>query len=278
MGYMHINNLYKDQTILLFRECYAMEKVHGTSAHIYYHDRKVTFFSGGAPHPEFMALFNINQLEQDMFLRFGDMTVTIYGEAYGGKMQSMKETYGDKLKFVAFEVEINDKFVHVPVAEQICIGLGLDFVDYARVGTTLDELDAERDKPSTIALRLGLGEKQREGVVLRPLEEMTLNNGARVICKHKRPDFCETRTQREVRVEDMEVLREATAIAEEWVTANRLDHVLDKLGVCTIEQTGTVIKAMLEDVIREGAGEIVMSKEASTAISHKTKQLFHGRL
>ncbi len=29
MGYMHIDNLYKDQTILMFRECYALEKIHG---------------------------------------------------------------------------------------------------------------------------------------------------------------------------------------------------------------------------------------------------------
>ncbi len=34
MGYLHIDNLYKNQTIRLFRECYALEKVHGTSAHV----------------------------------------------------------------------------------------------------------------------------------------------------------------------------------------------------------------------------------------------------
>ena len=29
MGYIHIGNLYKDQEILLFKECYALEKIHG---------------------------------------------------------------------------------------------------------------------------------------------------------------------------------------------------------------------------------------------------------
>lgn len=29
MGYLKINNLYKEQTILLFKECYALEKIHG---------------------------------------------------------------------------------------------------------------------------------------------------------------------------------------------------------------------------------------------------------
>ena len=29
MGYQHIDNLYKNQSILMFRECYALEKIHG---------------------------------------------------------------------------------------------------------------------------------------------------------------------------------------------------------------------------------------------------------
>lgn len=34
MGYQHIPNLYKEQAILAQSECYALEKIHGTSAHI----------------------------------------------------------------------------------------------------------------------------------------------------------------------------------------------------------------------------------------------------
>jgi hypothetical protein len=29
MGYRHIENLYKNKMILMFKECYAMEKIHG---------------------------------------------------------------------------------------------------------------------------------------------------------------------------------------------------------------------------------------------------------
>lgn len=35
MGYMHIDNLYKDARVLSFKHVYALEKIHGTSAHIY---------------------------------------------------------------------------------------------------------------------------------------------------------------------------------------------------------------------------------------------------
>ena len=34
MSYLHIQNLYKDPRILMLREVYALEKIHGTSAHI----------------------------------------------------------------------------------------------------------------------------------------------------------------------------------------------------------------------------------------------------
>ena len=40
MGYRHIDNLYKDQRILLFRECFALEKIHGTSAHVSWTEAK----------------------------------------------------------------------------------------------------------------------------------------------------------------------------------------------------------------------------------------------
>ena len=34
MAYLHIDNLYKNQEILMFKECYALEKIHGTSGTI----------------------------------------------------------------------------------------------------------------------------------------------------------------------------------------------------------------------------------------------------
>ena len=47
MGYLHIPNLYKAQEILMFKRCYALEKIHGTSAHIAWDGNHIRFFSGG---------------------------------------------------------------------------------------------------------------------------------------------------------------------------------------------------------------------------------------
>jgi len=288
MGYLHINNLYKDQTILMFREAYALEKIHGTSAHltVEYVPCKskwdVRFFSGGESHDRFVGLFSQGDLEfRAGQLGIMDKPVTFYGEAYGGKQQGMSATYGKDLKFIVFDVKVGEHWLDVPKAELLAHAMGLEFVSYQRIATTIAEMDAQRDLPSVQAKRNGIVEdKLREGVVLRPIVEVTLNNGSRVIAKHKRDEFRETATPRVV--DDpakLKLLEDAKLVAEEWVTHMRLTHVLDKLPEATdMKYVPQVIAAMTEDVLREGAGEIVDSKEVRKAISSKAVELFKNLL
>src|SRR5271166_1465433 len=103
MGYLHIDNLYRNQDILLFKECYATEKVHGTSVHLSWNNGKLGFFAGGEKYERFIMLFNHADLEEK-FKALGWLNkCIIYGEAYGGSQQGMKKTYGDKLQFIAFD-------------------------------------------------------------------------------------------------------------------------------------------------------------------------------
>jgi hypothetical protein len=108
---------------------------------------------------------------------------------------------------------------------------------------------------------------------------MRVNNGDRVISKHKGAEFAETKTHRDVDPDKLKVLTEANEIAEEWVTAMRLEHVLDKLpNVVDMSSMPVVIKAMVEDVYREGKGEFVESKSVEIAIGRKTAIMFKKRL
>lgn len=281
MGYMHIDNLSKNQTLLLFKECYALEKIHGTSAHIKWKSPNITFFSGGAPHAAFVAMFDVEALKAK-FAELSLEDVTVYGELYGGKMQGMKSTYGDKLRFVAFDVQISDCWLNVEKAHAFVQQMGLEFVAYNRVTTDISVLDAQRDLPSRQAVRNGIVEpKDAEGVVLRPIIELVDNRGARVIAKHKRPEFSERNSKKDTSVDPgkAEVLKHAEAIAEEWVTPMRLQHVLDKIrGVLgrsvDMQDTRQVIEAMVEDVTREAGDEIVISREAVRAIGTATGRLF----
>jgi len=276
MGYLHIENLYKNTEIMLFKECYALEKIHGTSANIKFKDNKVSLHPGGCGYDAFKSLFNIEHLTKK-FKELFNCDVTVFGEAFGGKIQGMSGTYGKELNFIVFEVRVGTTWLDVPNAENVAHKLGLEFVDYCKIPANLESIDKERTKPSSWAIKKGIKDKKREGVVLRPLIELTKNDSSRIIVKHKNEDFIETRTMREVDPTRLKVLEEAKAIAEEWVTPRRLEHVLDKLGnIKDITKTGTVIKAMIEDVLREAKGEIVESKEAITAIGKKTASLYKG--
>lgn len=279
MGYMHINNLYKDQRILAFRRCYALEKVHGTSAHIAWNGVSLRFFSGGESHDAFVKIFDSEALEL-AFRSLGHDQVTVFGEAYGGKCQGMRETYGGQLRFIGFDVQIGEHWLAVPDMVQVIEGLGLEVVPWREVSTDLAELDAERDRPSEVAARRGITvARQREGVVLRPPFEVRTNNGERIMAKHKGEKFEERATpQKVVDPSKLAVLTEAGAIATEWVTPMRLTHVLDKLPGADITKTPQVIAAMVEDVYREAKGEIVESKEVRAAIGKRTADLFKQRL
>jgi hypothetical protein len=210
---------------------------------------------------------------------FGSSEAIIFGEAYGGSCQKMKATYGDQLKFIVFDVKLNDMWVDVPTMDAIATSLELEVVPWKLVTTDVAALDALRDAPSEVAVRRGkVG--QREGIVLRPPFEAFRVNGNRVIAKHKAEAFSERATPQKVAdPTKLEVLQQADAIADEWVTEQRLLHVLDKLppGLGP-EATKCVIDAMIEDVIREASGEIVDGKEARSAIGRRTAKLFQNSL
>jgi hypothetical protein len=285
MSYYHIPNLYQDQSILLFKECYALEKIHGTSAHILYKDDDIVFFSGGVKYEEFVKLFSYENLLSIFREHFTpEQKVCVYGEAYGGKCQGMSTTYGPNLKFVAFEVLVDGIWLKVPDAETVVKFLGLEFVFYRKIPTDIESINRERDAPSIQAVRNGIPDYQpmfREGIVLRPLEEMIKNNGGRVIAKHKRDEFRETKTPRNVidKSEKREKLIEVNKIIDEWLTERRLDHVLDNANLeLKVENIGKIIPLMMEDIYREGKGEIEESQELKKAIGRETALMFKRRL
>lgn len=297
MGYRHIPNLYANTDILDFEECFALEKVHGTSTHVKYKQESgmLSFHSSGAKYETFVALFDQEALYKK-FEALGHPEITVYGEGYGGKMQGMSGTYGKELRFIAFDICVSDvnteglpRSMWLPVLEADIMAqkLGLEFVPYERGLATLEWINEQRDRRSEVAIRRGCGvsvrdgitfveeEFMREGVVLRPIKEYKDVWGNRILIKHKRDEFKETRTPREVDPEKIKILSEANAVATEWVVPMRMTHVLDKLPECTeMKHTGIVIKAMIEDVQREGAAEIVWSKDVEKAVGRAAARIY----
>lgn len=282
-SYMHIENLYKNQNILLFKEAYALEKLHGTSARIEWENPAIGLHPGGESYSRFVGALNNADLTAG-FVALGHPRVIVYGELYGGSQQKMSATYGKQLKFGVFEVMIGETWLNVENAADVAGKLGLEFVPYEKIPAAVEAIDAARDADSVQAVRNGMGPgHKREGVVLRPLQEFFTSNGERVIAKHKRDEFKETATPREVDPEKQKVLDKADAIALEWVTDMRLQHVLQAFprpesGQYGAEIIGALIKAMTEDVLREGKGEIVDSRDARKAIGARTATMFRKML
>lgn len=279
-AYAHISNLYRPsaQDVLLFKKVYVLEKIHGSSANLSWTNSQLSFFPGGESLTRFTALFDEVKL-REKFSTF-QQDVTIYGEVYGGSCQKMSHTYGKDLRFIAFDVKVGDTWLAVPTAVNLVEDFGLEFVPWREIETSVEAIDALRDAPSEVAIRRGCGEKPREGVVIRPPIEVRKNNDERVIAKHKGEKFSERQTTPKVaNGAALEVLVAAEAIATEWVTPMRLEHVLQKMPVgIGMEATRDVIAAMTEDVLREAQGEIVDTREARTAIGKRAVLLFKARL
>jgi len=262
----------------MFKECYAMEKIHGTSSHISWNNDTIRFFSGGEKHENFVKLFD----KESLIGKFIDLNLlqptTIFREACGGKQQGMSHTYGKELKFVAFDVKIGEHcWLSVPQAQEIVKNLGLDFVWYTKITTDIGTLDQVRNRWSEQAIRNGIMEKKiMEGIVLRPLIEVRKNNGARIIAKYKREEFRETLKKRKVLTPDKQkIWKEAKETSKEWVTFNRLKNILSHIGKeVSIEDTGNIIKIMIDDIKREASNEVIWNKEIQGAIGKATAKLF----
>jgi hypothetical protein len=258
--------------------------VHGTSAHIQWSNDKLSFYSGGETHDNFVALFDQDKLTEYFGFKYEYTDVIrVYGEAYGGKQQGMSKTYGPRLHFIVFDVNINGVWLDVPKAEEYALSMGLEFVPYEFIDSTEENINRERDRDSTVAIRRGMGDGHiREGVVLRPPFEVRMNNGERCMAKHKRDEFREHKTPRLLDADKQKLLDDAEAVADEWCVPMRLEHVIGALtkdGVePTMEDVPKVINQMIEDIYVEAKGEIVESKEVRKAIGTRTVKLFKQRL
>jgi len=304
MGYRKIPNLYRPEAssaVLPLDEVFVTEKIHGTSANIKFTNRsenpvakrpwEMKLFSGGVKHADFEAMLEDKLGIENIYQMFKKATsgiqaseVIFYGEAYGGKCQRMEKVYGP-LNFIIFEVKIDDNWLSVPKAEVWAAKIGLEYVWWARGKPTIEWLNEMRDRPSEQARRnLGLTDAVGEGIVIRAVDESIKDRwGNRILVKHKTDKFRETKTPRKVDPEKQKKWIEAREVAEEWCIKERLNHVLDHLAAkntpaIAVQNTGLVVREMIQDIRNESGGEIAWSKEVEKSIGRRAAQLFHEHL
>lgn len=163
------------------------EKVDGTNIRILWDGNDITI--GGRtdnaqiPAPLIQvinSMFNKDKLGQV----FANKSVVIFGEGYGGKIQSGGK-YRPNESFVCFDIFINDFWLTNDAVSEICANLNIRTVPWLGTFSLADMLH----NIGTVGIKSWYGEFQAEGVVGTPVGDFLFRNGDRIITKIKCCDF-----------------------------------------------------------------------------------------
>jgi Rnl2 family RNA ligase len=149
---------------------------------------------------------------------------------------------------------------------------------------TLDEcLQQPNAFQSRIADWLGLppiDDNICEGVVIRPVEPIYLRNGSRLLLKNKNARFAEKKSVKKrtpslfVEPTSGEELTALLAIAETYVTENRLNNVISKIGEISMPREfgklmGLFAKDVLDDFLKEHESPYALLEKSEQKIVNK---------
>jgi hypothetical protein len=173
------------------------EKVDGTNVRLSYdgtptfHGNEHAYVAGrtdAAQLPPHLLRYLIDLMRATPFEEVfsPDVPVTLYGEGYGQKIQSVGKFYRpDDVAFVLFDVKVGDWWLTRPNVVDVATKLGLDVVPVVGEGTLIEGVELVRNGfPSAWP-----GVAVAEGLVLRPVVDLFGRDGSRVITKIKHRDF-----------------------------------------------------------------------------------------
>lgn len=216
--------------------------------------------------PQLTALYE--QLRED----FPSLDqVTIFGELMGGNYPhpdvAVSKTavkvqkgvfYCPENKFYAFDILLNgSEYLDVDVANKYFEQYNLLHAKTLFRGSLEECLKYPNDFESTLAKEFGLPEIKdniTEGVVIKPVRSTYFSSGSRLILKNKNEKWSEKAKGFKV-IKKKAPLPEKLAVLVDaisgYVTENRLDNVLSKIGEVSISDFGKVMGLFSKDVIED---------------------------
>lgn len=169
------------------------EKIDGTNIRVVWDGHKV-YFGGRTDNAQIPV--NLMYTLNDMFLgntneelfeqKFGEKQVVFYGEGYGEKIQKGGGLYRKGQGFILFDVRVGDFWLNRKDVEEIAKSFNIPVVPIVFTGTIQEAVNYVKTKPSCT---ISEEEKEAEGLVGRPIIEMTDRFGTRIIIKVKTCDF-----------------------------------------------------------------------------------------
>ena len=215
---------------------------------------------------------NLQGIWKDLKADFPDLKeMAIFGEVFGGNYphpEVVKDKtavkvqkgvfYSPKNMFYAYDIMINgEKYLDVDYINKLFKKHGLVYAKTLFSGSLEECLKYPNDFDSVIPGQLGLPEIKPnicEGVVIRPKKHLKLYNNTRVILKNKNEKWSETiKPKRKIKKPEKlpdNIVKLQEAILN-YVTENRLNNVISKIGEVSIKDFGPVIAMFNKDIIED---------------------------
>jgi hypothetical protein len=170
------------------------EKVDGTNIRVKF-DGSHIVFAGKTDRAELYpglvtalnsVFFPASTMFYDLFKPYPDngVEVCLYGEGYGAKIQKGGGNYRKDQGFVLFDIKINGVWLQRKDVEGIGEALAIDVVPVIGWGTLSDMVRIVKT-----GFHSQWGKFWAEGIVARPVVELTDRLGRRIITKLKAKDF-----------------------------------------------------------------------------------------
>lgn len=197
--------------------------------------------------------------------------VTIFGEVIGGSYPHKEVEKNNKAlkvqkgifyspnnEFFAFDIQVNcEMYLDVEYVNNLFEKHDVLHAKTLHEGSLEDCLKYPNMFPTTIPGLLGfpiIDPNNCEGVVIKPMETCYFNNGVRVILKNKNEKWSENSKQIKSinqKAPLSEKVKELQSVILSYVTENRLNNVLSKLGEVTIKDFGNIIGNFNRDIIED---------------------------
>jgi len=195
--------------------------------------------------------------------------------------------YSPVHEFYGFDIYINcaeqHRYLTVDEANTLFEATGFLYAKTLFRGTLDECLHHPNDFQSQVGGWLGLpplDDNICEGIVIRPVTPTYLRNGARVLLKSKNAKFAEKKSikKRTPKVFDeptySEALNAQLAVAEAYVTENRLNNVVSHIGQISIpRETGKLIglysKDVLDDYLKEHSSDYALLEKSEQKVLNK---------
>lgn len=218
---------------------------------------------------------NLEKIKQ-IYKICGGNEVRVFGELFGGvykhpEVPEVKEAvkiqpgiyYAPFNEFYAFDILVDDQYLNVDEANKIFEEVGLFYAKSLFQGKFEDALKYPTKFESNIPKWLGLPEIEGnicEGVILKPVVSSYFHSNNeqipnRVIIKNKTDAWKERSQKREQEGQNvLGLTTQAQELYEElctYVTSNRLQNVISKIGNVSPEDFGKLMGLFNQDVLGE---------------------------